>query len=64
MRREVFLVFKETIDNVARHAGCTEAAIDFRMDGHWLELSVRDNGKGSVSVTLTETPLRTPRACR
>ncbi|HJQ23065.1 MAG TPA: two-component regulator propeller domain-containing protein [Blastocatellia bacterium] len=46
VRREVFLVFKETINNVARHAGCTEAAIDFRMDGHWLELSVRDNGKG------------------
>lgn len=46
VRREVFLVFKETVNNVARHARCTEAAIDFRMDGHWLELSVCDNGKG------------------
>lgn len=46
VRREVFLVFKEAINNIARHAGCTEAAIDFRIDGHWLELNVYDNGRG------------------
>jgi signal transduction histidine kinase len=46
VRREVFLVFKEAINNIARHAACTEAAVDFRMDGHWLELHVIDNGKG------------------
>ena len=46
VRREVFLVFKESINNVVRHSGCTAATVDFRIQGHWLELSVTDNGRG------------------
>src|SRR6266853_131337 len=32
-RREVFLIFKETINNMARHSGCTEVDIDFEVWG-------------------------------
>ena len=45
-RREVFLVFKECVNNVARHSGCTEAEIDFNIDEGMLDLRVRDNGRG------------------
>jgi signal transduction histidine kinase len=46
MRREVFLIFKESVNNMVRHSGCTEANIEFLIEGGWLELKIRDNGKG------------------
>ncbi|MEW6127674.1 MAG: two-component regulator propeller domain-containing protein [Acidobacteriota bacterium] len=46
VRREIFLLFKEGINNIVRHAKCTEVEIDFRADGENLELSLRDNGQG------------------
>jgi len=46
MRREVFLIFKESVNNMVRHSGCTEANIEFLIQSGWLELKIRDNGKG------------------
>jgi signal transduction histidine kinase len=46
MRREVFLIFKESVNNMVRHSACTEAEIDFRIEGGWLVLKLSDNGKG------------------
>lgn len=45
-RREVFLIFKEGVNNMARHSGCTAAEINFRINDGALELNLRDNGKG------------------
>jgi len=46
MRREVFLIFKESINNMARHSGCSEAQIEFLIEDDWLILRVGDNGRG------------------
>ena len=46
VRREVFLIFKESINNMARHSGCTEVDIDFEVSGDWLTLRLSDNGAG------------------
>jgi signal transduction histidine kinase len=46
MRREIYLVFKEAVNNIMRHADCTQAEIDFSRDRDWLALRVSDNGKG------------------
>lgn len=46
IRREVFLIFKESINNMVRHAGCTTAEIDFQIAAGALNLEVSDNGKG------------------
>jgi ligand-binding sensor domain-containing protein/signal transduction histidine kinase len=46
MRREVFLVFKEAVNNIVRHAQCTQAEVDFSRDRDWLALRISDNGKG------------------
>jgi ligand-binding sensor domain-containing protein/signal transduction histidine kinase len=46
VRREVFLIFKESINNIVRHSACTQAEIDFLVKDHRLELSLKDNGKG------------------
>jgi ligand-binding sensor domain-containing protein len=46
IRRQVFLIFKESVNNIVRHSGCTRADIDFSVEKHWLVLRLRDNGKG------------------
>src|SRR6266516_1664644 len=46
MRREVFLILKESVNNAVRHSGCTEVDIEFSIKDGWLKLEVSDNGKG------------------
>lgn len=46
IRREVFLIFKESVNNLVRHSGCTEAEIEFRVENDQLALRVSDNGSG------------------
>ncbi|HYW70773.1 MAG TPA: two-component regulator propeller domain-containing protein, partial [Pyrinomonadaceae bacterium] len=46
LRREVFLIFKETINNIARHSEGTKASVDLRLENGLLSLVVSDNGKG------------------
>jgi signal transduction histidine kinase/ligand-binding sensor domain-containing protein len=46
MRREVFLIFKESVNNAVRHAECTEVAGEFECEHDWLRLTLRDNGCG------------------
>ena len=46
MRREIFLIFKESVNNVVRHSGCNEARINFSIQHGALELRVYDNGRG------------------
>jgi signal transduction histidine kinase/streptogramin lyase len=45
-RRELFLIFKEAVNNVVRHSECTEAEIEFTIDGGGVRLQLRDNGRG------------------
>jgi len=46
MRRQVFLIFKESVNNILRHAACTQVEIRFAVEKAGLMLSVRDDGKG------------------
>ncbi len=46
LRREVFLIFKESINNIIKHSGCTAADIEFRSDAGNFFLKVSDNGTG------------------
>lgn len=46
LRREVFLIFKESINNIVKHSAATEADVEFRVEGDQLFLRVADNGKG------------------
>jgi signal transduction histidine kinase len=45
-RRQLFLVFKEGVNNIVRHAECSEVRVDLAIDRRWLYLSLSDNGKG------------------
>lgn len=46
VRRDLFLIFKEAVNNVARHSRCSRVEIDFRTEGSELLLRVSDNGAG------------------
>jgi signal transduction histidine kinase len=45
-RRQVFLIFKECVHNIARHSGCAQAAVDLTVADEWLTLKVSDDGRG------------------
>jgi ligand-binding sensor domain-containing protein/two-component sensor histidine kinase len=46
VRRELFLIFKEGINNAVRHSQATEVDVDFTIDGKALLLRIKDNGRG------------------
>ena len=45
-RREVYLIFKEAINNTARHAFATKATLLAQVSDKRLIISLKDNGKG------------------
>jgi ligand-binding sensor domain-containing protein/two-component sensor histidine kinase len=46
IRREVFMIFKEGVNNIVRHSQCTEVELEFRVKEHRLQLRLADNGRG------------------
>jgi PAS domain S-box-containing protein len=46
IRRQVYLVVKEALNNVVRHSQCTQAFLGAIVTERTLTLNVRDNGKG------------------
>ena len=46
VRRDVYLIFKEAINNASRHSRCTNVMVLFRASRHGLRLEVADNGIG------------------
>jgi signal transduction histidine kinase/ligand-binding sensor domain-containing protein len=46
LRREIFLIFKEALNNMVKHASCGMAAIRMTLESGELCLSVEDDGKG------------------
>ena len=49
LRREVFLIFKESVNNIVKHADATQVEIEMRLDQRELFLSIADNGRGFES---------------
>jgi len=46
LRRQVYLIFKEAVNNSVRHSGCTQVSISMAVEKGELRLEVSDNGKG------------------
>lgn len=45
-RKNIYLVFKEALNNALKYAGATEIELDLERTAGGLELRLRDNGKG------------------
>lgn len=46
LRQQVYLIFKESVKNIAQHSQATSARIDLRVTERHLILKVADNGRG------------------
>jgi ligand-binding sensor domain-containing protein/two-component sensor histidine kinase len=46
IRREVYLMFKECVNNLVKHSGASQAEITVAVEGNHLLVKVQDNGKG------------------
>jgi signal transduction histidine kinase len=46
LRRDLYLIFKEAVNNVAKHSKCTKVVIDFKIEYHEIVLKIEDNGIG------------------
>ena len=45
-RRELFLIFKESVNNILRHAHCTRVETSITIEASWLRLRISDDGRG------------------
>jgi signal transduction histidine kinase len=46
IRRQIFLIFKECVNNIVRHASATHAHVSLQVADNHLALMVEDNGRG------------------
>lgn len=46
IRRNIFLVVKEALNNIVKHAGATEVKLIMQVEEKGLSLLIKDNGKG------------------
>jgi signal transduction histidine kinase len=46
VRRDIFLIFKEALNNASRHARCSRVTVNLRAEGARLSLQVIDDGIG------------------
>lgn len=53
-RRQIYLIFKEAINNLARHSNCNEAEISLRVENDWLKMRIADNGRGFNPTRISE----------
>lgn len=49
-----FRITQEALNNVAKHAGATGAAVEMTFGPSWCRLTISDNGKGFESPPVTE----------
>jgi signal transduction histidine kinase len=54
VRRDLLLIFKEAVNNCARHSDCERVEIDLRVEGGRLVLTVVDDGVGFDSSIQKE----------
>ena len=55
VRHNIFLIVKETLTNVLKHAGATEAHLQIKAASQFLEIVITDNGQGfDVSAASAE----------
>jgi signal transduction histidine kinase len=58
VRHNVFLAFKETLNNVAKHAAATEVTVLLATDPDGFTVTVRDNGRGFDLSAAESNPER------
>jgi ligand-binding sensor domain-containing protein/two-component sensor histidine kinase len=53
LRRDVYLIFKETINNLAKYSGASRAEVKIQIENNTLVIEVIDNGRGFDAAQVT-----------
>jgi len=62
VRRNIYLIAKEAVNNLVKYAGCTQASVIFRHEHSTLGMEINDNGKGfDTHATSTRNGVRNMR---
>jgi len=54
VRREVFLIFKEAVNNIVKHSACSDVVIRLEIERGTLRLELHDNGRGFDPLAPSE----------
>jgi signal transduction histidine kinase len=54
LRHQLFLAFKEALNNVVRHSGASEVRLGIHQEAGEVRLSIADNGRGLLAGVRTE----------
>jgi signal transduction histidine kinase len=58
IRRELLLIFQESINNAVKHSGCSSIGVELTLEGAEIVLTVADDGRGfDTSVHVEGTGL-------
>ena len=57
-RKEVLLLYKEAINNIAKHAGATGVDINIRRQAQLFVMTIKDNGRWKGNGTTSGTGLQ------
>lgn len=53
-RKDLYLIFKEAVNNAVKYSGCSKLTIRFSRNEHYLQMEILDNGKGFDTQTIKE----------
>jgi signal transduction histidine kinase/ligand-binding sensor domain-containing protein len=53
-RRNLYLIFKESINNAVKYAQCTKITVELVVTGKMLRLTIQDNGKGFEPAAIRQ----------
>ncbi|MGH7989861.1 MAG: sensor histidine kinase, partial [Limisphaerales bacterium] len=53
-RHQLFLAFKEALNNIVRHSGATEVRLNIQVEKGQVRLTIADNGRGWTDASQTE----------
>lgn len=51
-RRNLFLIFKEAVNNAVKYSGCSRMQVNFTKNEHRLTMEINDNGNGFDSAII------------
>lgn len=54
IRKEVFMIFKEAVNNAAKYSGCSTLEVDMNGQNEHLYLRIKDDGKGFDPEQISE----------
>ena len=54
LRREIYLIFKESVNNIVKHSNCAKVEINLSLENSEIRLNLHDDGAGFDTNEVTD----------